>query len=316
MRVAFILWEFPVITETFIISQITDLLDRGIDVRLFAFRKGDTAHVSERFTSYNLESRVAYIRPPPKWKLARALTGIPLFCRLLAFRPRVAFRALNPFKRGRGAPSLRLLYQAAPFAGRHFDLVHCHTGIAANCFLPIYRVLGLAQPLLTTFYGYDVSAYTKLNPAIYDELQQIGRMFFVMSEDMRQRVLALGFPTEKVRVLPVSIDVDSYAFRETRYCPSAPVELVSVARFVEKKGLDDLVRALALVRKATTARFHCTIIGSGPLEGSIKKLIADLDLTDVMTLKGYMKIEDIISTLASKHIFIQPSKTASNGDME
>ena len=160
--------------------------------------------------------------------------------------------------------SLRLLFSLVPFIGRRFDVIHCHFGEIANRFLTIKEALHLDFPLITTFYGYDVSRVFKESPANpYDRLVQECSLFFVMSNDMKRRVLARGFPEDKVKVLPVSIDVDSYPFFERRCPADAPVELVSVARFVEKKGLDDLLRALAIVKQRTRRAFHCSIIGSG-----------------------------------------------------
>ena len=41
-----------------------------------------------------------------------------------------------------------------------------------------------------------------------------------------------------------------------------------------------------------------------------------LKLWDVVEFKGYMKIEDIIKMFSDTHLFMQPSKTASDGDKE
>ena len=38
MRIAFIVWHFPVLSETFILNQVTGLLDLGHEVDIFAFR--------------------------------------------------------------------------------------------------------------------------------------------------------------------------------------------------------------------------------------------------------------------------------------
>ncbi len=43
MRVAIIVWQFPVLSETFILNIITGLLDRGNEVDIYAYLPGDTS---------------------------------------------------------------------------------------------------------------------------------------------------------------------------------------------------------------------------------------------------------------------------------
>src|SRR5687768_12618447 len=61
MRVAFVLKKFPVISETFILNQITDLIDKGHEVAIFSLTKGDFSRVHADFIQYNLEKRTSYL---------------------------------------------------------------------------------------------------------------------------------------------------------------------------------------------------------------------------------------------------------------
>jgi hypothetical protein len=56
LPIAFVVDAFPTITETFIVDQIADLRDRGIEVEIFAFDMGMKTHVSSRYARY-LHSR-------------------------------------------------------------------------------------------------------------------------------------------------------------------------------------------------------------------------------------------------------------------
>ncbi|MDY7022580.1 MAG: colanic acid biosynthesis glycosyltransferase WcaL, partial [Cyanobacteriota bacterium] len=38
MRIAFLVWQFPVLSEVFIVNQITGLIDRGHEVDIFAIQ--------------------------------------------------------------------------------------------------------------------------------------------------------------------------------------------------------------------------------------------------------------------------------------
>jgi colanic acid/amylovoran biosynthesis glycosyltransferase len=315
IRVAFVVDRFPVTSETFIIDQVADLTDRGIEVEIFAYGNGDGNFVSSRYLEYRMLEKMHYLRPPNS-KACRIIAAIPMAVGLFFKHPLILIRALNFIKYGRQAWSLQLLFAAQAFIGRHFDLIHFHFGTTAVAFFPVKKVLGWQIPTVTTFYGYDVSFIFKQSVHFYDSLKQECDLFLVMSNNMKERVSAHGFPEEKIKVHPVSIDVESYPFSERRDNPDRPINLVFVGRLVEKKGCDDLLQALAKVRRQTSRALHCSIIGSGPLQEKLKQLALSLHLEDIVEFKGAMKIEDIIPLFLEQQIMISPSKTSRNGDME
>ena len=316
LRVAFVVGRFPVLSEVFIINQIADLIDRGVDVEVFAFETGSVDHVSSRYHTYRMTALTHSLQAPVS-KLRRLAQLPSVVIRLLRHRPSALARVLNFVRHGRTALSLRLIYAIAPFAGRTFDLVHCHFGDTAVRYLDIRAVLGSTAPIVTTFYGYDVSSiFRNHSKNFYDRLKSDGAWFYVMSENMRQRVVDHGFPPEKISVHPVSIDVNSYPFSERTCGPDEPIEILAVGRFVEKKGFDDLLRALALIREQSARRFACSIIGSGPLEADLRNQCRELGLDGSVHFLGSMAIEQIIGLMPKMHLLVAPSKTASYGDME
>ncbi len=214
---------------------------------------------------------------------------------------------------------LKLLFWVEPFIGKKFDLVHCHFGPAANAngFLIIKEILGLRQKIVTSFYGWDVSLLFKQKPAnYYDKLKRESSLFFVMSHNMKDRLVEKGFEQNKIRVLPVGIDVKSYPYKERVFHDGELIKIISVGRFVEKKGFDDLLKALAIVKEKSKRLFKCYIIGGGALKDKLFNLTERLNLKDIVEYKGYMKIEDITNYFFDMHLFVQPSKTSRRGDME
>lgn len=316
MKIAFVVGAFPVISETFVINQVADLMDRGIDVEVFSFGKGDRENISLRFREYGMSEIVHYLEMPQNY-VRRFLSALPKLMRILREDRRLLRRIFNFRRHGLRVLSLRLLFWVEPFIGKQFDLVHCHFGTVANSFLVIREILGLRQKLVTTFYGYDASLVFREEPLdFYDGLRRQCSLFLVMSHDMKNRLVEHGFDRDRIRVLPVSIDVESYPYKERQLHDGEPVRIMSVGRFVEKKGFDDLLRALALIKKRTRRPFRCSIVGNGPLREDLRSLTESLGVQDVVEYKGYMSIEDVISSFMDTHVFVQPSKTALNGDME
>jgi colanic acid/amylovoran biosynthesis glycosyltransferase len=316
LRVAFVVPMFPLVSEPFIIDQIATLLQRGVDVDVYSFNRGDEAFVSHKFFDYDMARRARYMDYPLD-KLARIVHALPRAARLAVTHPRVLLRALDVRRYGREALSLKLLYWSTALAGRDYDVVHCHFGYAARDFVWVREVTGIAGPMVTTFYGVDASRlFREQPPEYYDRLKNACSLYFVMSTNMKNRVVAQGFDADQVRVHPVGIEVDRYAFRERTLADGEHMRLLSVARFVEKKGLDDLLRAMAIVRDRAARPITCAIVGGGPLEDDLRRLHASLDLGGVVTFEGYKSVEEVIVSFDHAHALVQPSKTAADGDME
>ncbi len=316
-KVAFVVGTFPVISETFIIDQIGDLKDLGLDIEVFTFRDGNKDKVSDRYENYKMGERVRSLQMPSNY-VVRVIKAIPKFLRILFANPSSAIRALNVFKYGSLSYSLQLIYWVEPFLKLDADLVHCHFGTIANHYLTIKDVLGLKQPIVTTFYGYDISQVTKKKgERYYDRLKEESLEFLSMSSNMKERMIKQGFEASKIEVLPISVDVAAFPFSRRTLSGNETIEILSIGRFVEKKGFDDLLKALSILKQKTKRKFVCHIVG-GPKEkeDELRALASSLGVADVVDFKGYMKKEEIVEYLPKIHLYVQASKTASNGDME
>jgi len=315
-RIAFIVPEFPVVSLTFIINQIADLNDRGIKVDIYALRGGDESHVSKRYFEYNMCDSIVRIGVP-KSKILRVTGAIRISLYMLFRHPRILFRCVHVREHGLAVRSLNTLFWVRPFIGKDFDIVHCHMGTVATKYLTIRKILNHTQKFVTTFYGYDVSHTPKEKGMdCYHSLAKECDKFLVMSNNMKERTLPLGIPEDKIEVHPISIDVESYHFKERKYTEGEKIQVTSVGRFVEKKGFDDLLRAIAIVKEKSSQSFVCNIVGDGELKDELYALAAELDINDVVDFKGFMKLEDVFKLYEDSHLYVQPSKTAGDGDME
>src|SRR3989344_1628849 len=319
-KIAFVVGIFPAVSETWMINQIAGLLDRGFDIDVYAFTSQniDQKHISNKHREYNMSARTRYIGMPES-RFLRIIKAAPKIIRLLFISPRVLGRALNIKKYNKSALSLKYFFWSEQFVGKKYDLIHLHDGSIANKFLTIKDIVGIDTKLITSFYGQDVSKRFLDHPGedIYKRLKKESSAFIVMSNFMKNRVVAKGFDENKIQVLPIfGINVDDYPFKERTLEPNETIQMATVGRFVEKKGFDDILKALAIVKDRTDKKFTCNIIGGGLLEHDLRALTEKLGLDDFVSYKGYMKIEDIINYFLKMHLYLQPSKTASDGDME
>jgi colanic acid/amylovoran biosynthesis glycosyltransferase len=192
------------------------------------------------------------------------------------------------------------------------DVLHAHFGQVAVRVLP--AVAQQHVPLITSFYGLDATAFadSRVGQASLPRLFATGALFIAEGPVMRQRLIALGAPADRVRVVPIAIDSARYP-RWSRQ-PGEPYVLF-LARFVEKKGLPDAIAAFAAARIARPD-LKMRIIGDGP-EGQRARAVA---LTHGVAAHiewlGPRPHAECIEYLRGASVLIQPSVTAEDGDTE
>src|ERR1700722_3161518 len=131
-------------------------------------------------------------------------------------------------------------------------LIHAHFAPDGSNAIALAHSLDL--PLIVTLHGYDVSVNDALLPRLYIRRRELlkakASRFICVSEFVRKRALAKGFPAEKLIVHYTGIDVETFCGRPHVSC--APVVLF-VGRLVPKKGCEYLIRAMARVQKLVPA---------------------------------------------------------------
>jgi glycosyltransferase involved in cell wall biosynthesis len=87
---------------------------------------------------------------------------------------------------------------------------------------------------------------------------------------------------------------------------------VTVARLVERKGIDDLVHALARLERG---RYHLEIIGSGPAEPALRELVARLGLRAEVRFMGALDRAGVAARLRAADLFTLPSRAEAFGNV-
>ncbi|WP_422772850.1 glycosyltransferase [Plantactinospora sp. WMMC1484] len=204
------------------------------------------------------------------------------------------------------SPRLRRL-----LAGLRPAVVHAHFG--NDAWLISRTAARLGVPLVVTVHGYDVTRQPHA-PGLHGiryrrNLRQAfdrAALILAVSGYIRDRAIEAGADPAKVRVHHTGVPIPETV-------PQVPKrwDAVFVGRFVEKKGVDDLVEALGTLRDR---RPRVLLIGSGPLEWPIRQRAAALGLD--ATFLGAQEPSAVARHLAESKVFVSPSKTASDGDAE
>lgn len=217
----------------------------------------------------------------------------------------------------------RLLYRATTWSPgffrwvREVAVIHAHFGYTAAHALWAARRLG--KPLVTSFYGYDVTlrgSWKVLDPSFWHywalarRLFRRGDRFLVLSKQMEAALVAQGCPAEKVRVVPLGVDLARFSGEraEKRGTPT----VLMVGREIEKKGFDDGLRACAAAREQGVDLKVVVLGTNGPLCAELKALGESLKL-DVAWPDPATRVP---AAMAEADILLVPSRTAKNGDQE
>lgn len=201
---------------------------------------------------------------------------------------------------------------AARLSGEAPALVHAHFATDGLLALPLARALGV--PLATTLHGYDVSRSPaamlrsgRLSWMGYAlrrrRLMQQGALFLAVSEAVRQRALAQGFPAARTATHYLGADLARF-----RPDPAAvePGLVLHVGRLVEKKGTAVAIEAMASLPEA-----RLVVIGDGPERAKLARKAPEM-----VTFLGALPPDEVARWMQRAWVMAAPSVTARDGDSE
>jgi len=313
MRVAFFVKVFPPRHETFVLNQLRGLRDLGIVVDVIAQTRGAPEQLGISDPSID-GSQVIYRSESSTTRLCRYFT---------------AFRRLTRIDhKGNGRLSPPLRREAAPFLkGGPYDVVHCQFATLGAIAVSLRDHGVFDAPVITSVRGFDLSRRSAMESSGFRKLLAEGDLFLPVCDFFRQRLIELGVRPERVIVHRSGIDVgklqcdpdgrrgQSHFLKEKTGTVPHAIRLLSVARLVEKKGIEYAIRAAAhLDRRGLD--FQYTIIGDGPLRSSLEQLTQELGLSDRIKFLGWLPHDKVVDHLQQTHIVVNPSVTAADGSQE
>ena len=341
MHIAMFLEGFPLLSETFILHQITGLLELGHDIDIYAqWRPPSEQSIHREVENFNLLSRTTYLDTPaesacwemPVWPITgktwlpgadtpmsnagRVARALPMLLRGFVNAPRMIVQTLRPSEYGYQAASLSAAYRLVNLCRvrSFYDVIHAHFGPVGARFR-FARELWRA-PMVVTFHGYDFSVWPRENGQnAYSRLFESMDAATVNCGHAAQRVAELGCPMAKIRKLNVGIDLRNFKYQPRFPSREEPIRILTVGRLVHKKGIDLMIRALAKVR-AIYPHIRHDVIGDGMLREQLEHLVSELGLNEVVTLHGAQNGSYVRKMMAASHIFALTSVTAPDGDQE
>ncbi len=90
---------------------------------------------------------------------------------------------------------------------------------------------------------------------------------------------------------------------------------VSVCRLLEKKGIDNAIRAFAALSQDETPTRYL-IVGTGPYEDTLRKIARAHGVADLVSFAGDVTEKDLVAHYSLGDVFVMPNRELANGDTE
>lgn len=314
MRLLFVSTAFPKTSETFVTDQILGLAEQGHTIDVFTTGPGS---IEDPPLQEALGAAVGELLLPPGTPAKDDLAWLRPRRWPRGWHPRAWARALrvacHPGFRRRRYPLKRGL---ALLDRPEYDAIVCHFG-PAGVMMQQMKDIGLIDaPIVTIFHGYDVTNYLERVPAnFYDDLFARGDLFLPISDRWRRRLAELGCPEERTRLQRLGTNLDTFQFARRRPADGEPLRIMSVARLVEKKGIEFGIRAMARLKAAGVPVVY-DVIGDGPLRADLDRVVDETATADVVNFLGARSHDVVARLMAEHHVLLVPSVTDAQGGME
>jgi len=314
--VAFVLKGYPRLSETFIAHEIRALEARGLDIRIISLRHptdrdrhpvhGEIAAAVNYLPEYLVREPVRVCRG---WREARRLGGYHE-----AFRTwrRDLVRDPTSSRIRRFGQALVLARELPGDVARiHAHFLHTPSSVAR--YAATMRGLGWSG----SAHAKDI--WTTPDWEITEKLAECDWLV-TCSAAAHQRLAELAPDPAKIDLVYHGLDPDRFPADERQSRdrngadPADPVILLTVARAVEKKGLDVLIAALAALPPSLNWRL--VHIGGGKLAGKLRALAQDLGVANRIDWRGTLPLDDVRRAYREADLFVLPSRIAGDGDRD
>ena len=231
--------------------------------------------------------------------------GIHFFSKLLVYNYLTASKMVNELVRNEGFL---------------FDIVIAHDWLSAMGGIAIKRELGLpfAFHVHSTEKGRTMGNGSEVVSNIEMRAAQTADMIVTVSNAMKDELIGLGFPAEKIRVIYNGVDPEKYSrsqvsqekvqeIRQLYGLKDDDLMVLFLGRLVSVKGVDKLIAAMThVLQKIPNARL--VIVGLGDMQDYLSRLAQNLKLQDNIKFRfEFIPEEERIAHYAACDVAVFPS---------
>ena len=314
--IAYFAAVFPNRSETFVYREVRELRRRGWDVRTVSLNDPKEPGLAD-FADLEKGNTIVYGSGAGQTFLAMLAEGLRHPLRGARTKLTALFDAIAPGEPMSIKNRLKTIVQGLAGIGIARKLrkagvkhIHCHFAHAPSS-VGMYAAMELGVPFSFTGHANDLFQRRSLLT------KKVRRAAFVacISEWHRTFYESAGADVAKCHVIRCGVPVAEWTPRDLEH-NRKPIEVLTVCRLVEKKGVDTLLRGLHDFTARSRGAFHLTIAGDGEESNNLKALANELRLSASCEFLGAVSNDRVRELLSNADYFALPCRTDSHGDRD
>ena len=314
-RVAVVLKGYPRLSETFIAQEIRELEKRGLEQMIISLRHPTDPHCHDIHDE--IEAPVLYLPEYMKDDPKRVAAGTKWAAAQPSFAAaRGAFE--DDLKRDKTANRYRRWGQACVLARElPDDIKHLHSHFLHTP-ASVTRYAAMLRDISWSFSAHAKDIWTSPGWELAEKIDHAA-WGVTCTKVNCDHLDGLAKQPGKVELVYHGLDLsrfpaDTAPESDRDGTGGAPVRILSVGRAVEKKGYDDLLRALARLPDDLDWRF--THIGGGALRDRLGALAERLGIAARIDWRGAQPRSGVIAACLDSDLFVLASRVTKSGDRD
>lgn len=337
-EVAYILKGFPRLSETFIAHEIHLLEIMGMRLRLFVIKPSDETKVHDvvrrikapishlpqlgtlsgnSLWKWLIDNFEAFKAPHRALLAARPLAYVKTLVAALGLAIKHRAHLFAPLRK----VFIKEFIQAGSIAAqilespgiRHLHGHFCHGATTITWF--VSQLTGL--PFSFTAHAKDIYQVDQNPGDLLERKMHAARFVTTCTSTNHHHLAQLAPKCDHVHTVYHGLDTEYFApSRQATATSDTLPNILSVGRFVEKKGFEFLIEACAELRNQGV-EFRCTLIGErGDQSERIAALVEANRLQDVVDVRNAVTQQELRDIYAQATMFVLPCLVTADGDRD
>ena len=302
MNIIYYLGSFPKLSASFVLNEIYELEQSGHNVAVCALNNPNENIVHEEFNQLNIPTY--YFQRPSYINIIDLISKKTLHPRILkqtAYRAPIKSHVANLFRAKRCIDFVESL---------GWDPDHFHAHFAGGSkFGAKYASNYFEVPFTVTTHAADLYKGPKKNSIV--SLLQSATRIVTISEYNKKRIHEQYTSATPIDIIRAGIRPEKFASTNG----SESNRILTISRFVEKKGLKYALEAVNIVTEAfPDLEYH--LIGSGELEHDLRQKTQKLGINENVSFLNNVTDKRLVSELDKASCFLLPCVVAESGDRD
>ena len=314
MDILYILHTFPKLSETFILNEITELIDLGHNIGIISLNKPKEEKIHDKVKEYNLIKKTKYIEFNSIEKYSRLdifEKGSKELFESKILTKEEKFKLLdlcyNKQKENAFRKFLNCLDIIKIVKEKKIKHIHCHFALEnVEIAYIINQVMRI--PYTFTTHAFDIFKYPSKD--IKKWADRAKKVITISNYNKKYMVDKFGIDGDKIEVVHCGIELNK--FKSIKVKKEKKFTILTVGRLHPIKGQKYLVESCKIL-KDKGVDFQCWIIGEGSERRNLEKQIRDLNLEKYVKLLGAKKNEELLQYYNKADVFVLPSISESMG---